>query len=502
MTAKMRTNLLAAARGLGLVVLIAGASMAEAANTNVGVELGEQDKQELNLTVGKSEILRSPEPVDQVILGNEEVADVKLLTSRQVLILGKKTGLTNLALRSEQGDLIALMDVAVGNDLVAIKRKLHDVLPQEKGIQVRAANSSVLLSGQVSSTQAMDTALAVARSYAKGKDNVTNRLQVGGGQQVLLEVKVSEVNRRALRSLGVDSINNLGDTTPNNFGDAAPGLAGTPSAGVSGTAGDDFAFDWLQQSSLQASPFGTLGLLFQGVNFQIKALEQKGMASTLAEPNIIALSGQEASFLVGGEFPVPAAQSSSGAGGLNAITVDFKEFGVGLEFMPTVLSPDKININLSTEVSNIDPSASFTTPGGFSIPGLATRRASSTVELADGESFALAGLIKDENQNAVKKFPLLGDIPILGALFRSTDFQRKKSELVIIITPHLVKPSQADRLALPTDGVVPPNRFDQYLMGRVEGLPPEDSDTETSSSDSAEELEDQAGMDGSYGHQL
>ncbi|HKJ72310.1 MAG TPA: type II and III secretion system protein family protein, partial [Gammaproteobacteria bacterium] len=160
-------------------------------------------------------------------------------------------------------------------------------------------------------------------------------------------------------------------------------------------------------------------------------------------------------------------------------------------------------INLSTEVSNIDPTASFQTPGGFNIPGLATRRASSTVELADGESFALAGLIKNENQNVVKKFPILGDIPILGALFRSTDFQQNKSELVIVVTPHLVKPTRAERLELPTDGVVPPNRFDQYLMGRVQGLAPEGpAPEEDQQPQGADQVEDQAGMEGTYGHQL
>lgn len=496
-----------AVRGLWMAIVLLGLTAPPepvAQSEKVDLELGDQEREEFRLAVGKSRILRSPRPVEQLILGNEEVADVKLLTSRQVLILGRSAGLTNLALRSEQGDLIALLDVLVGHDLTAIKRKLHEVLPEEEDLQVRASSGSVLLSGEVSSKEAMDTALAITRSFAG--DEVTNRLQVGGGQQVMLEVNVSEVNRDALRSLGVDTTNNLGDTPQggNNLGSPAPGMAGTPEAGASGTSGDDFAFDFLQESNLQASPFGTLGMLFEGVNFQIKALEEKGLASTLAEPNIIALSGQEASFLVGGEFPVPAAQSSAGTEGMNAITVDFKEFGVGLEFTPVVLSPGKININLQTEVSNIDPTASFRTPGGFNIPGLATRRASSTVELGDGESFALAGLIKNEDQSTVSKFPILGEIPILGALFRSTDFQQNRSELVIVVTPHLVKPGREEQMAMPTDGVLPPSRFDQYLMGRVEGLAPEepaDGRREAEGASAGTPPED-GGMEGAYGHQL
>jgi pilus assembly protein CpaC len=242
------------------------------------------------------------------------------------------------------------------------------------------------------------------------------------------------------------------------------------------------------------------------VSVELQALETKGLAKTLAEPNIVALSGQEASFLAGGEFPVPVAQSSTG--GAPVFTVDYKEFGVGLKFTPTVLSNKKINLKLNTEVSAIDNSTSTATGAGISVPGITTRRAGTTVEVGDGQSFAIAGLIQSDMNNAINQLPGLGDIPILGALFRSTRFQRNETELVVVVTPKLVKPVHATKLRAPTDNFVAPNWFDQYLMGRMETYKStksgKKSETEqTKDTDSTEETaQNGQGVEGSFGHDI
>ncbi len=416
---------------------------------------------ELNLSVGKTKLITSPVHLKQIMIGNSEIADVKLLNSKKVMIQGKTAGQTNLSFRDRNMELIALLDVVVGFDVEAIKHKLYQVLPNETGIEVRSANTNVILSGEVSNAMAMDTALVIARSFAP--DNVINMLQVGGGQQVMLEVRIAEVARNSLKSLGIDG------TLSGNLGNVA--LSSAMFGGI-------------------LNPFGTLGMVYRGLDIQLEALETQGLARTLAEPNLVALSGQEGSFLEGGEFPI-ATTSTQGQ-----VAVEYKEFGVGLKFTPMVLNSSKINLGLQVEVSAID---STQTVVGANYPVLKTRRTSTTVEVADGQSFAIAGLIQNDINNAIKKFPGLGDIPVLGALFRSTRYQRQETELVVIITPRLVKPVQsADALALPTDNFRPTNDVDQYLMGRLQG--PSDKNPEGQQGGSPEPST--KGVDGAYGHQL
>ena len=334
----------------------------------------------------------------------------------------------------------------------------------------------------------MDTALAIASSYVP-KKKVLNMLHVGGGQQVMLTAKISEVARNSLRELGVQTSISKTNLGGNNLS-LITGTDLVPRFGsLVGNVVDSSNFDLVQ--------------------LQIKALETKGLAKTLAEPNLIALSGQEASFLAGGEFPVPVAQS---AGAVNAatgistttITVEYKEFGVGLKFTPTVLSNKKINLKLNTEVSAIDPSLSTSTGGGLTVPGLTTRRAGTTVEVADGQSFAIAGLIQSDMNNALDQVPGLGDIPILGALFRSTRFQRNETELVIVVTPQLVATVPGKKLSYPTDNFVPPNSFDQYLMGRLSKFKAKEEPTATEAASDTPTSTDPAsmeGVEGSFGHQ-
>lgn len=448
------------------------------------LEFGGRDKTtELSLSINKSQIIYSPQSLDQVVIGSPEIADIKLLSSRQVLILGKKPGRTNLVFKNKTRSLIAVIDVVVGYDLTSIKRKIHDALPHETNIEIRGENDSVMLTGEVSSLLAMDTALSIAKSFVP-KNKVINMLNVGGGQQVMLTAKISEIARNSLRNLGVQT--QFGDPSSSNDWSIITGAAIANSFG-------DF---------VTAPINGSLNLL----QLQINALETKGLSKTLAEPNLIALSGQEASFLVGGEFPVPVPQE-----GGTALTIEYKEFGIGLKFTPTVLSSNKINLKLNTEVSTIDTNLSILI-GGVSVPGLSTRRAGTTVEVADGQSFAIAGLIQSDMSNVLDQVPGLGNIPIIGALFRSTKFQRKETELVIVVTPKIAIPVPGKELSYPTDNFIPPNAFDQYLMGTLgkfkdkeqpakDAAADKDEDpTEYFTPDSADPASKE-GVEGSFGHQ-
>ncbi len=410
---------------------------------------GSEDQVELQLPVGKSQIIRANDSLDQVVIGNPNVADIKLLSDRQVLILGIKPGHTNLAFKSKRRDLVALMDIVVGYDIAGIKRKFREVLPQERQLNVATSNDAVIISGHVSSSASLEKAIAIATSYVPA-DNVINLVNVGGGHQVMLQVKISEVSRNSLKELGINS------TITGNQGDPETAVFAGAVGLISGT------------------PIGTLSLnelgggVADALRITINALESKGLAKTLAEPNLVAMSGQEASFLAGGEFPIPVAQSDT-VGGASAITVEYKPFGVGLNFTPTVLSKNQINLQLATEVSAIDESNQFVLGGGLNIPALTTRRMATTIEIGDGQSFAIAGLLQNNLSESINQFPFLGDIPVLGALFRSNSFNRAETELVVIVTPKIVRPVKEKDLTLPTDNMSAPNQLEWYLLGRLEG---------------------------------
>lgn len=439
----------------------------------VGLEFGGRSATELRLPIGRSQIINSPVALEQVVIGAPEVADIRLLSAGRVLILGIKPGRTNLVFRQKGGDLVALMDVVVGYDLNGIKQKVFDVMPAEKRLQVRDSNDKLILAGEVSSAYAMDMALNVARSYVPA-EKVVNLMQVSGGSQVMLEVRIAEVARDSLKELGVET-------------------------SITDAGGD---FQLIPIPAMTNTPFGTMdwtpndpGML-DALSFRLQALEKKGLAKTLAEPNLVALSGQEANFLAGGEIPIPVFQSGATGGG---ITVEYKEFGVGLRFTPTVLDASKINLKLLSEVSALGSNTvSF---GSGNLPSITTRRAGTTVELADGQSFAIAGLMQSDQTNAIKQLPILGNIPVLGALFRSTNYQRNETELVVVVTARLVKPTTADRLALPTDVFTPPGDLDQYLLGRLEGSN-KDRENAAQADRTGASVSREGGVQAPVGHQL
>lgn len=410
------------------------------------------EAQRFELGVGKSMVIDLTTSIKRASLANPEVADTVVLSPKQIYLTGKAVGVTTLTLWKENGELFSAFDVRVSPDLSQLREQLHKMLPDEQGILVTATREHVTLSGTISNLARQSRALEIAEPYAPKK--VVNLLQVGGAQQVMLEVRVAEMDRNLIRRIGV---NMAGVGQGGNFGVTA--LNNITSLTGDGTA---------------ASPLGQLvtGAVNALVRFQtgditwtgfIDALKQEDVIKVLAKPTLVAISGQEAQFLSGGEFPFPIPQA------FGVITIQYKKFGVGLSFTPTVLANNRISMAVSPEVSELD-FANALQIQGFTIPTIATRRATTVVELADGQSFAIAGLLRDNVREQVQKFPVLGDIPILGALFRSSRYTKNQTELVIIVTPHYVKPMDVAQQALPTDTFVEPNDWEFYLMGWTDGL--------------------------------
>ena len=423
---------------------------------------GDVQAGELAVPVNKSQVLRVDRPYAKALIGNPEVADVLPLTNQSVYLLGKKSGTTSLTLYDSRNTLIAVVDVVVGPDVISLRRQLSETLPASE-IGARISNDSIVLEGIVPNGPTADRAVQLAETYAPGK--VVNLLSLGSSQQVMLEVRFSEVKRSAMKQIGISGF--LSGSGGNGFQGAIGGGANLPSSNNPALSVITDSFGILQRN------FSILGV---GINATLDALERKGAITTLAEPTLVALSGETASFLAGGEFPVPVAQGSgggggggggAGGGGGQTLTVEWKPFGVSLSFTPTVLADGVINLVVAPEVSSIDPSASIVI-NNLRIPGIQTRRAKSVVELRDGESFALAGLLRNDFQDTIRQFPVLGNIPIIGTLFRSTGFQREETELVMIVTPRLVRPTRAGTLRVPTDRVGPPNEADLFLLGRTD----------------------------------
>lgn len=406
---------------------------------------------DISVSMNRAIVVESDVPFAELSVANASIADFSTLSDRTIYLLGKAPGRTTLTLLDEAGRLITNVEIHVSADISEFKERLRQILPNEK-IEVRTANDGIVLSGVVSSTPRMQRALDLAQRYAP--ERVSNLMSVSGKQQVMLKVRFAEMQRSVSKSLGtslfIDGLSNAGiggAVSTNGIGSSAQTPVGVqPSTGTAGT-NNGAAFIGLNAGSAQ------VGILIQ-------ALESKGLVRTLAEPNLTALSGQEANFLAGGEYPIPVAQEEG------AIAVEFKPFGVQLNFVPYVLDDEVINLEIAAAVSSIDPSNGYS-DGTITIAGFRTRSTSTTVSLRDGDSFAIAGLLQDDFEDTNGQVPWLGDLPILGALFRSANYQRSQTELVIIVTAHLVTPTRGEALALPTDRVLPPSEADLFLNGRV-----------------------------------
>ena len=393
---------------------------------------------QMKVPVGQSETVKSTADISNLVVGDPDIADASPLGTKSFYILGRKTGRTNLSLYDVDDKLLGVINVEITFDTRGLKDALRTVLPREN-IKVRSVNGRVLLQGAVRSSTAAARAVQVAKDFAG--NNVTNAMTVGASQQVTLEVRFIEAKRNASRDLGV------------NYSVSAGGISFQP-------FGNSLA------SNAATAPFGRLvaDMLTGGASADIivQALEKKGAARRLAEPNLTALSGETASFLAGGEFPVPVAQDN------NKISIEFKKFGVSLAFTPTVLDNGLINLAIEPEVSELDFSRTVTT-SAIQIPSLIVRRTRTTVELRDGQSISIAGLLQTFNARNADQIPWLGDVPVLGSLFRSSGFQKSETDLLVIITPRLAKPvDPSKRIPTPLDLTASSNDEELFLHGKVE----------------------------------
>jgi pilus assembly protein CpaC len=429
--------------GLALASLPVQSSYAESLRVMKGTAMAP-----LSVPMNRAIVVESDVPFAELSIANPGIADISTLSDKSIYILGITPGRTTMTLLSPDGKLISNVDIHVTPDIAEFKERLQQILPGEN-IEVRTANDGIVLSGTVSSAVKLDRALDLANRYAP--DRVSNLMNVGGTQQVMLKVRFAEMQRSVSKSLS----SSLAVTGGNSIGVQAE----------TGTwlDGDNAIGNEIAVGNGSEGGFA-LGFTAGSLQFAVllEALESKGVVRTLAEPNLTALSGQEAKFLAGGEYPIPI---SNGDG---TISVEYKPFGVELNFTPTVVDGDLINLVINAAVSSIDSTTTLET-GGVTINAFKRRETSTTVEMRDGESFAIAGLLQDDFRDLNGQVPWLGDIPILGALFRSADYSRSQSELVIIVTPHLVTPTRGEALALPTDRIRIPSEKELFLFGQTAG---------------------------------
>ena len=448
--------------GLGVVVLLVVVlAFRSTAQPAVTVEiLTPGHAGEFIVPLNKSQILRLNVPYTDLSIGNPKIADVLPITTKQIYVLGKEVGLTNLLVYGEEGALLAVLDLVVTYDVEGLKQRLFELLPNEK-IGVRAVGDSVVLTGTVSKGKKVSQVLAIAERFAPKQ--VVNMLTLKGSQQVMLAVRFVEIQRTTSKALGLRT-NNTGAGGPFSF---RTGLFGTRNLGTDPVTGAELGSELVPLVSqlITGLPFLSGSLAAFDITLVFDALETKGLVKTLAEPNLMALSGETASFLAGGEFPITLTESIGG--GENVQTVEFKEFGIALSFTPTVLDNGRISLIVTPEVSSLDLTLSAQI-GTTLVPGLKTRRATTTIELGDGQSFTIAGLLRNDYANNISQLPWLGDLPIIGALFRSTNFQRDETELVIVVTPYLVKPAKAGTLIGAADLYKPPSDLDLFVFGRID----------------------------------
>lgn len=445
------------------------------------------------LTIGKSVILQSETDIARVSVAQPEVADFVLLSPRQVYVTGRAPGITNLTIWDKGDKIRTVYDLDVAPDVSRLKKMLHDTLPGETGIEVVASQDSIALSGTVRDAESLKKALSLAEVYAPKK--VLNLLSVGGVQQVMLEVRVAEMSKSVVNRMGIN-LNAIGD---GNFGYTL--IGGLTSVAASAFNVDNVqnvfkyasvpGYDFLDENDKKIATWpetaaiqtryrefnvasnkqtmtmsqGTAAMRFNtnwggagntAMTAVIDLLKQNGLVKILAEPNLVCLNGQSAKFLAGGEIPVPVPS------GLGTTSIEWKEFGVGLKFTPSVVSGDHISLQVNPEVSELDYTNAINI-NGFQIPAVNTRKTSTTVELKNGQSFAVAGMLKDQTRSIMDKYPVLGDVPVLGNLFKSSQFQKDQSELVIIITAHLVKPLDKKAISLPTDTAHEPDDLEFFL---------------------------------------
>ena len=416
----------------------------------------------VNLSKGTGTLVRLSEPMSDVFVANDSIADVQVRSSTQLYVFGKAGGETTVYATAKNGRVVYAANVRVGNNISSVSEMLHLAMP-DASIQATPMNNLVLLTGTVSNPEDVAEAQRLTQAYVGTETQVVTRLRSATPLQVLLKVRIAEVNRSMLKQIGVNLLNrDSGKSTLFGIGRGNPGtinVATGPADPVTGVK-QETVTGVTFNNIVGGTTLGLFGHIF-GTDLlgTLDLMQNDGFVSTLAEPNLTALSGETASFLAGGEFPIPVSQ------GNNAVTIEYKQYGVGLAFTPIVLNGGRISMRVRPEVSELSDAGSVKL-NGFTVPALTTRRAETTVELGSGQSFMIAGLLQNRNNNSISKAPFLGDLPILGALFRSTSYQRNETELVIIVTPYLVRPSSG-QLAVPTQGYRAPTDAQQILGGQV-----------------------------------
>jgi len=431
--------------GTAMTALAIALGTVSAAAPTVAQAAASRPSENLNLSAGTGTLVRLPEAMTDVFVANDNVADVQVRSARQLYIFGKGRGETTIYATTKSGRVVYAANVRVGSNIGSVKEMLQLAMPEAE-LQATPMNNMLLLTGTVSDPDDVAEAQRLVQAYVGEGTQVISRVRTATPLQVNLKVRVAEINRSALKEFGVNLLS--GDSTSGfQFGVAQGDGITTGGSVLRGLIGTTFQ----ARGSL-------LGLDLIG---RLNLAETDGLVTTLAEPNLTALSGETASFLAGGEFPIPVPQ------GQGAVTSEYKQYGVGLAFTPYVLADGRISMRVRPEVSELSNQGSIKL-GDFSVPALTTRRAETTIELGSGQSFMIAGLLRNAVTNDINKAPFLGDLPILGTLFRSNSFRRQETELVIIVTPYLVRPV-SHQLAVPTDGYRAPNDAQRNFQGQSYG---------------------------------
>jgi pilus assembly protein CpaC len=452
--ARLGTALAALAIALGTVTVTA-ATPAQAQGDSA------RPSETLNLSAGTGTLVRLSEPMSDVFVAKDSVADVQVRSANQLYVFGKSMGETTIYATTKSGRVVYAANVRVANNVGSMNEMLQMAMPESR-IVATPMNNLVLLTGSVGSPDDVEIAQRLVENYVGQGVGIVNRLRTATPLQVMLKVRIAEMNRTVLKEVGVNLLNRdvsnggaifgIGQGSP---GSITPVVKAADPSGlpIGGTA---VTFN----NIVGGTTLGLFGhILGTDLLGTLDLLQKDGLVTTLAEPNLSALSGETASFLAGGEFPIPVSQS------LGAITIEYKQYGVGLAFTPVVLDDGRISMRVRPEVSELSNEGSVRL-NNFLVPALTTRRAETTVELGSGQSFMIAGLLRNHSTNDVNKAPFLGDLPILGALFRSTSFRRDETELVIIVTPYLVRPV-SNQLASPTEGFRTPTDLERVFMGQT-----------------------------------
>jgi pilus assembly protein CpaC len=419
----------------------------------------------LSISVDRGIPITLTSPATSVFIANPEVADVQVMSPTSLMVFGKKTGETTLMATDATGHALLQRTVVVSQDLADLRRELAAAIPGNK-ITAEGVPGGIILTGEAHDPSSVEDARKIAARYLGSDGQVINRVQVVGSNQIMLRVRFAEVSRNVDKSFGI----NWGTLT--NAGGFVFGIAsGASLSALSGIGSLSTLNGERPSNATLAEPNDALAFSHSGgrlnVNGLIDALAQDGLITMLAEPNLTAMSGETAYFLAGGEVPIPIPQANG------TISIEYKDYGVSLEFTPTLVSENRINLHVKPEVSQLTTIGAVTL-SEVTAPAFLTRKAETTVELASGQSFAIAGLLDNNQDQTVNKFPFLGDIPILGPLFRSTEFQNGQSELVVIVTPYIVKPGMNEQqMALPTDGYSPPSESERLLEMRTSSGDPD-----------------------------